>query len=112
MQLPFTESNDMLTLVDIKKKDASHCIVTLNRDGKEMVYKFHLHIPGPDDPNGLLVIEPPIEIDYDLIDYNIDFPQSRSKGAICIPFMRRISTLVSQVARNIPVELPQVLDER
>ena len=112
MQLPSVESNHMLTLVDIKKKDASHCIVTLDRDGKEMIYEFHLHLPDADHPDRIPSIGPPVEIDYDLIDYELTSPPGTPHGAICIPFMGRLCTLVSRVNRGIPVDLPVVLDER
>jgi len=102
----------MLTLVDIKKKDACNYIVILNRDGKEMVYEYHVHIPGPNDPNGIRAMGHSEEMDYDLIDYELPCPPDRPHGAIYIPFMRRISNLVFRVADGIPVDLPVVLDER
>ena len=107
----FTESNDMLTLIDIKMKDACNCIVTLSKNGKEMVYDCHVVIHGPDNPDGIKALHLP-EIAYqDLADYD-DIVPGRPHGAPYLPFLRRLYTLVSQVARNIPVELPQVLDER
>ena len=102
----------MLTLVDIKKKDACNCIVTLSRDGKEMVYEFHLHIPDTDHPERIPSIGPPEAAYYDLIDYEPPCPPGRPHGAIYIPFMSRLCSLVYSVADGVPIDLPVVLDER
>jgi hypothetical protein len=102
----------MLRAVNVVKIDAKHCRVTIDRDGKEKDYVFSVTLPEPDEPPWLAAAGPPDEIYYDLLDYDYIPPGQRAGGAPWLLFMKTLVSLVCRTARDEPVELPVVLDER
>ena len=86
-------------------------LATLDRDGQAMQYE--LTWTPPDSPEGWPLVDAPVHMDYDLIDYEAEEYKKRPHGgALWVPAISKVVQIVYRLAAGETIEYPVLLDER